>query len=124
MVNVPLRALRSIQHAQETGRIRQPKRQPKPQPAPPPEVKWSKGQPSDRQRKLVDILTRGFGCSLHRACKLSGYQRHRPSLDQLLSSAEIVGLFAEALEQGRTLPPKFAERIIEAVAAADVAGFE
>lgn len=81
---------------------------------------WKPGQPSDRQRWLVDILTNGFGCSLNHAMRLSKYGKHRPGLDQILASPEVVQLFRKALEAGKPLPPKFAARIIQAIAAADV----
>jgi len=76
---------------------------------------------TDRQRKIVDLLTSGSRLSLSRALRSAGYDRsHHSAWPQLLASPAIVSLFAEAIEQGRPLPFKHADRIIAAIAAQDV----
>ena len=100
------------------------KRPPKPPPPEPEPVTWHPGVPSDKQRKLVELLTAGYGLSLNGAMRHAHYGRHRPSLDQLLQSPTVVDLFRDAIEAGRTLPPKFADRILQAVAEADVERFK
>jgi hypothetical protein len=77
--------------------------------------------PTDKQIKLVRLLTSNCRVSLNRAWKLAGYSNHHPSLDQMLRSPAIVALFASAIEQGRILPHDHADRIMAAIARADLA---
>jgi hypothetical protein len=68
-----------------------------------------------RQHKIVETLTSGQRCSLNRAYKLAGYGSHRESLDHLLSSPTVLDLFQRAVDQGRSLPAKYKERIENAL---------
>ena len=76
---------------------------------------------TDRQRELVRILTSGGRVSLNRAWRNSGYTNHHPSLGQMLNSPAVVALFREAIEAGRVLPYDHADRIMAAIARADLA---
>ena len=75
---------------------------------------------TNRQRELVRLLTSNTRCSLNQAMKLSGYGRHNANLAQILRSPAIVALFREAVEQGRILPHDHRERVLEAIAEADL----
>jgi hypothetical protein len=72
--------------------------------------------PTPRQKKLVALLTSGVRMSLRRAWASAGYDRsHNPAWDQVLRSPAIVSLFAAAVDQGKPLPPKQANRIMVAI---------
>jgi hypothetical protein len=75
---------------------------------------------TDRQRKIVALLTSGSRMSLSRTLRHAGFApSHHSSWEQLLASPAIVSLFAEAIEAGRPLPFKHADRILAAIVNAD-----
>jgi hypothetical protein len=78
--------------------------------------------PTERQRRIVELLTSGSRMSLRRALRHAGYgYSHHSAWPQLLASPAIVSLFAEAIEAGRPLPLKHSDRILAAIANADAA---
>jgi hypothetical protein len=63
--------------------------------------------------------------SLRRTMSMAGYavKNHHAGLSNMLKP-DILALFAEAVEQGKPLPPKYTDVILAAIAAADVAALE
>ena len=76
--------------------------------------------PTEKQRLLVKMLTSGGRTSLNRCWRAAYGSHHNPSLQQMLASPAIVGLFAEAIAAGAVLPHQFKDEILEAVASAEI----
>jgi hypothetical protein len=76
--------------------------------------------PTEKQRRIVELLTANTRTSLNRCWRHVYGSHHNPSIAQLLKSPVILHLFREALAAGRTLPRQFEDDIMAAIAKADL----